>query len=347
MRKTREKQDLRTVSDVTTSALEKDLQAFVATHSIRGKGALCVMLVVNDHAKAHAEKRAHDPLMGPLLANDLLTEKGGQVLDLGKAKVQSILKRHEIDRVLAEEGGRTSRGSIANMRVYVEFLNNQAKKCHGKIDLEDAERFWIGEVRKFFAGKPFVLKLDPAWGVRASIRELMDQAEKRQKEATGTMFLGTMLQHLVGAKLKVFLGESDGKNGAGLVQDHSANQSDQSPDRHGDFDLNDVAIHVSTAPSQGLIEKCAHNLEKGKRPIIITTKVGAVKADVHLDEAGLSNRVDVIEFEQFIAANVFELGNFNAEGRRATIQEIVEAYNAIVDKVETDPSLMIKMTAGK
>lgn len=40
--------------------------------------------------------------------------------------MQAVLNRHGITRVLAAEGGRTSRGSISNMREYVAFLNGQA-----------------------------------------------------------------------------------------------------------------------------------------------------------------------------------------------------------------------------
>jgi len=312
------------------TTLEDDLQSFVKAQKIQGKGPLAVMLVVNEHARKKG---------AVLKADDLLTEQGGQVLGLGKAQVQAILNRNGIQRVLAEEGGRTSRGSIANMRAYVAFLAMQNGK-RGIVDLKAAEAFWIGEVKKFFAGKPFLMKLDASWGVRTSVRHLMAQAIARQKDIKGTKFLGTMMQHLVGAKLDVVLGK-------GKLQHHSANQSDQRPDRHGDFDLEDVAIHVSTAPSEALIRKCDQNLGKGKRPIIITTTDGTPTAEGLLRNAGLTERVDIIEFEQFIATNVFEIGRFNQDGRRETFRKIIEAYNAIVGSAETDPSLRIEMTSGK
>lgn len=317
-------------SGINLPTLEEDLEVFAKTNKIRGKGPLAVMLVVTDHARKSGL---------PLDPEKLLTEQGGQVLGLGKSSVQTILKRHGIERVLAEEGGRTSRGSIANMKSYVGFLNDRMKRC-GSFDLDAAERFWIAKVREFFAGKPFVMKLDPSWGIRASIRHLTAQAITRQKESQGTMFLGTMMQHLVGAKLDVVLA-------VGSIQHHSANQSDQSPDRHGDFDLEDVAIHVSTAPSEALVRKCSENLGKGKRPIIVTTVKGMLTAEGLLENAEISDRVDLIEFEQFIATNVFEIGRFNQTGRKETFQKIVDAYNAIVSKHETDPSLKIDMTSGK
>ncbi len=323
-------------SNITPPAttLEAELEAYAQKHKIRGKGPLAVVLVVNDHGIKNKL---------PLDANKLLTEQGGQVLGLGKSSVQAILKKHKINRVLAEEGGRTSRGSIANMRTYVEFLNEQhrLRTANGEaIDLEAAEKFWIAKIQAFFAGKPFVMKLDPSWGIRASVRFLTVQAIARQKEANGTKFLGTMMQHLVGAKLDVALQP-------GLIQHHNANQSDQRPDRHGDFDLEDVAIHVSTAPSEALVRKCVENLGKGKRPIIITTAKGMLTAEGLLENASISDRVDLIEFEQFIATNVFEIGRFSNDGRKKTFQDIINAYNTIVGKHEADPSLKIEMTSGK
>lgn len=313
-----------------TTTLEQDLEVFAKEGGIRGKGPLAVVLVINEHAKK---------MELPLKAESLLTGQGGQVLGLGKSSVQAILKRHKITRVLAEEGGRTSRGSIANMRAYVAMLNEE-HSLRGSVDLEETENFWIAKVEAFFAGKPFVMKLDSAWGIRTSVRYLTDQAVKRQKDSKGTMFLGTMMQHLVGAKLDVVLQ-------VGKIAHHSANQSDQRPDRHGDFDLEDVAIHVSTAPSEALIRKCGENLGKGKRPIIITTRKGMLTAEGLLENAGNADRVDLIEFEQFIATNVFELGRFNVDERKKTFQKIIDAYNDIITKHETDPSLKIDMTSGK
>lgn len=169
-----------------SGSIETALDAFAKQKKFRGKGPLCVALVVTDHAKK----------MGlPLDADDLLTDQGGQVLGLGVTRVQSVLGRNGIDRVLAAEGGRTSRGSIKNMRAYVEFLNSSASTAGFSLDAVEA--FWIKRVQDFFAGKPFKLKLDGSLGIRAVVRNLLSQAEDRQKQASGTMYQGTLMQHLV------------------------------------------------------------------------------------------------------------------------------------------------------
>ena len=99
--------------------LESRLEAFSSQHKIRGKGPLSLVLVMS--RKASEQKP-------PFSADDFLTPQGGQVAGLGRGAVQTILADHGIDRVLAEEGGRTSRGSIQKMRAYVDFLNELAKK---------------------------------------------------------------------------------------------------------------------------------------------------------------------------------------------------------------------------
>jgi hypothetical protein len=310
--------------------LEEQLSNFQVSDRFRGKGPLSVALVVTDHARR---------LGLPLNPETLLTAQGGQVLGLGKAAVQKILARHNVTRVLAEEAGRTSRGSINKMRSYVGLLNTLNLSI-GPLDVDAIERFWISQVNAFFAGKPFKLRLDSSLGLRAVVRSLLAQAEDRQKASSGTMYHGTMMQHLVGAKLELVLG-------AETVTHNGSNTNDQSPDRTGDFDLGDVSIHVSSAPGEALIRKCAENLDAGRRPVIVTSRKGSTLAEGLAENAGILDRVDVIEFEQFIATNIHELARFEQSRRRIKIGELVEIYNRIVEEYETDPSLQIELSTGK
>jgi hypothetical protein len=306
------------------------LAEFATENRFRGKGPLSVALVVTDHAKN---------LGLPLNPTALVTDGGGQVLGLGNAKVQAILARHNIVRTLAREAGRTSRGSIRNMEKYVTFLNQEAEE-DGNLDLDQIETFWVDQVRAFFASKPFSLRLDGTLGLRAVVRNLMAQAEERQKEMPGTMFLGTMMQHMVGAKLDLLLG-------TGVVEQHGSNENDEGEGRTGDFDTGDVSIHVSTAPSEALIRKCAANLDVARKPIIVTTKKGTIVAEGLAENAGIGERVDIVEFEQFIATNIYELGRFVPEQRSLKITELLQCYNSIVDAHETDPSLRIELARGR
>jgi hypothetical protein len=306
------------------TALEDALASFVTSSGFRGKGPICVALVITEHAKNEGM---------PLYPEELLTEGGGQVLGLGKAAVQNILARHGITRVLAAEGGRTSRGSIGRMREYASFLNGLYRG--GSLDLNAIENFWIERVREFFAARPFRVRLDASRGLRQLVRDVIEQAEERQRSSSGTQYAGAVLQHMVGAKLDCALG-------VGSFVHNSFSTSDAQTGRSGDFLVGDVAIHVTTSPGEAVIERCRDNLNQGHRPVIVTTARGLAAAEVLAENAGLGERIDVFEVEQFVALNLYELGRFAAEGRRVAVADVISRYNEIIDEVETDPSLAIE-----
>lgn len=310
-----------------TDELLEALKTFASGHKFKNKGPLSVALVVTQHARA----------MGlPLDTEALVTEGGGQVLGLGKGAVQAVLKRYDIERVLAAEGGRTSRGSLNNMREYVAFLNELDET--GLADLDSIERYWIDCVHAFFAGKPFAIKLDSSRGLRHVVRDILEQATERQKDNPGMYYAGAVLQHLVGAKLDCALG-------AGKFEHHSFSTADAPSQRAGDFFVGDVAIHVTTSPGEAVIERCRQNLNDGNKPILVTMQRGFTVAEGLADNKGLGDRIDIFEIEQFIALNLYELAGFAADGRRVAVGDLVKRYNEIIDDLETDPSLQIEIKA--
>lgn len=304
--------------------MEKKLAAFAKNNHMYGKGPLCVALVVTRHAIKNGL---------PLEADALLTDGGGQVVGLGKAAVQSILKEYGINSVLAEEGGRTSRGSVGNMRKYITFLNEL--NVTGATDLSAIEKWWIARAVDFFSVKPMILRFDAAKSMRAAIRDLIEQAEKRQAASHGSTLVGTVLQHLIGAKLSLLLPNPP--------KSHGASVADEVSKREGDFIVEDVAIHVTTSPSEALIRKCRKNLDNALRPVIITTHRGVSLAEGLAEAAAIANRLDVFEAEQFVAGNLYELGKFANLGRRTTAKQLIEAYNLIIAQCETDPALRIEI----
>ncbi|MGD0737368.1 MAG: DUF4928 family protein [Terracidiphilus sp.] len=309
----------------TKSPILHGLEEFALINRFRGKGPLSVALVVTEQARS---------MTFPLDPEAFIADSGTQVAGLGVASVQAILKRRGILRILAKEGGRTSRGSVGKMRKYVGFLNDAA--IVGQIDFNLVEQFWVQRVESFFAGQPFTVKLDPSKGLRAVVRDVLDQAIKRQHESQGVTYAGAVLQHLVGAKLDCALA------GDGITLHHfSFTTSDSQTDRAGDFFLGDVAIHVTTSPGEAVIRRCQENLDSGLRPIIVTLQKGLTVAEGLAANAGIADRLDVFEIEQFVALNLYELGKFKATGRRTAVDELVERYNSIVNEIETDPSMQI------
>jgi hypothetical protein len=306
-------------------SLRAALEAFAAEHAILGKGALAVVIQMTDRA-------LRDGL--PLDADRLLTARGGQVAGLGGDNLARILAELGENRRLAREAGRTSRGSIDTARVYIAFLNDL--HARGPVDVEAVQAFWLERVRAFLASKPLRLTFDPALSVQAMLGRVVVQAEARQRERGGQTLVGALVQHLVGAKLDLVRG------GAALMH-HPASASDERPGRGGDFDLGDTSVHVTTAPGEWVVARCRDNLAAGRRPVIVTVPTRVAAARALAEDAGLGERIDVLDAAQFLAANVFEMGGFEAEGRLAAFAAIVQRYNALIEAHEDDPGLAIAL----
>lgn len=308
-----------------SNSLQDQLLAYRDNKKLTSKGGLAIVI----HLSRMAKERGL-----PLDSDALTTSNKGQVLNLGKAAVQKVLADYGILRVLAEEGGRTSRGSIGIMQDYVEFLNNLHKQ--GVADMAAIEAWWVDRVKEFFNSKPFVLRYDTSKTIRATVRDLLAQAEHRQKENPGTTYVGTVLQHIVGAKLSLIVPK-------GQMEFHGASVADSPTARSGDFIVEDVVIHCTTAPGEALIQKCSRNLETGLKPIIITTYQRLVVAESIAADHNLDGRIEVWDIEQFLATNVYELSLFKSAERKVTVQKIIDAYNEIIKNCETDPSLRIEI----
>ncbi|WP_432775625.1 DUF4928 family protein [Brevibacillus gelatini] len=305
--------------------LRNRLAEFQSENKITSKGKLAAILYMTRQAR----------IMGlPLNPSDLVTDSKGQVQGLGKAAVQAILAEYGILRTLAEEGGRTSRGSLGNMQKYIHFLNSLHDD--NLDDMVMIEKWWIERVHDFFTAQPFILRYDTAKSLRAIVRDLLAQAYKRQKENPGTKYAGAVLQHLVGAKLSLVLPE-------GTIEHHGFSVSDAMSGRSGDFMIGEVVFHVTTAPSESLMEKCKRNLESGVRPIIVTTHNSMPGAESLAGIHELEGRIDILEAEQFIATNLYEISRFETSKRRVTVEKLIESYNEIVSKVETDPSFKVQI----
>lgn len=306
------------------SDLDKALHAFQSYHQIVGKGRLSQLVYLSRVARREGL---------PLDANDLLAESGGQIRGASGSAVKKILVDYAITRILSSEGGRTSRGGVGHLKSYVESLNEW--HAAGLADTASIEAWWIERVRDYFNSSPFSLRFDPSKNLRTLIRDLLSQAEHRQKEAPGTMYVGAMLQHLVGAKLSLRFPNL-------AIEHHGFSTADAPGGRSGDFLVNNAAIHVTTAPSEALMRRCIQNLNTGNTlPIIITTFSKAPAAEALADNAGIRERIEVFDIEQFVTANLLELGEFSVHNRQPKVQAFIDAYNSIIDRVETDQSLKI------
>jgi hypothetical protein len=306
---------------------EKRLNQFQKEHKAVTKGPLSLLIQLTRMIKTKKF---------PLNHEEFLTENKGQVLGLGGGNLKKILSEYGITRTLASEGGRTSRGNMGLMMKYIEFLN--AWDNSGKIDFTAVEQYWADRVNDYFSNQPFTLTADPARTIGASLDELFEQAKNRQKENPGTQYLGTILQHLVAAKLSLILPLDK-------FEIHGSSVADAPTDRGGDFVINNTIIHCTTAPGEPLIQKCKANINAGGLPVIITIFDRVKTAFDLASDAELSGRVDVWDIQQFLATNINEHSLFDSTARNTKLADIIEKYNSIIDEKETDPSLKIEFDA--
>lgn len=323
---------------MTSSASEAALHQFVLEARIKSKGVIFIALVVGDIART-------EQLTWPLDSEDFTTGEGnGQVRGAGASAVRRILGRHDIPAKASGEGGRTSRGTVGFMRRYVAKLNECFFLLQSNTDfttdglLEIAERFWIERIREKLAEKPFAFALDSSRGIRFAVRQLIGLARERADDSGGQHIHGTVLQHLVGAKLSLVIGERAALLG---FNNNKSNTKDDGIGRSADFNIADTAVHVTVSPSLGMMDKCVENLRAGLRPVIITTREGVIPAENLADAKDIGDRVDILDIEQFVASNIYERSLFQSAERKPELAALIERYNDIVLSVEEDQSLTI------
>lgn len=314
------------VSPDPASHLAQRLERFKDDQAISSKGRLSQMVYLSRVARLHGL---------PLVASDWLTGGGGQVKGASGGAVQRILREYGIARTLSSEGGRTSRGSIGYTEGYIQLLNDL--QARGLANTPQIEKWWIDRVVDFFNASPFLARFDPSKNLSAVISNLIEQATERQREMPGTKVVGTMLQHLVGAKLELCLP-------AGAVTHHNSSTADAPGGRAGDFLVGSAAIHVTTAPSDAVMNKCAENLRAGNlHPIVVTIYERLAAARQIAEMVGIADRVEILDVEQFLATNLLELGGFAGSQRRTKLEELLAKYNDIIESTGEDLSLKINL----
>lgn len=304
-------------------SLEAALVQFKSDFSVGGVGALGTVLILTHKAKTSGL---------PFDMDKLLTPGGGQVSGLSGANINKILERNGVSQKVGTESGRTSRGTPALARQYVDFLHGLPPLS--SLDIVNIEVWWVARFVDYFNTEPFKLNYDPSKTLASVIRNLLDQALDRQKKSPGKTYVGAVLQHLIGAKLELALPEL-------VITHNGASVADSVSSRSGDFVIDNAIIHCTTAPSEALLRKCDANIKAGQHPIILTIAKMIGAAEGLAENAGIEGRVEVMDALQFLAANLYEMSLFKAADRKITVVRLIEKYNEIVAAHEADASLRI------
>ncbi len=112
---------------------------------------------------------------------------------------------------------------------------------------------------------------------------------------------------------------------------------------NGEFRVGNTIIHVTSAPEPNLIDRCLANRRGALRPLIISTRVGALHAEELADQIGYSKVIEVVDITQFLVANMLGWTGFKGSQRRHTFEELISRYNAVINALEIDPSVKIEV----
>lgn len=263
---------------------------------------------------------------------DHRAEGGAQIRGTGGHAVAAILARHGDERSFLAEGGRTNRGAPAAIEALLQRLTGTGIEDLSNDDrnrvLEGVQRFLVEKVAEYHSRERIRFNFSDQASATALVARLMATA-REQGQA------GEVAQHLVGAKLQLrFPGAA--------IQNETTSTADAPTGRPGDFAVGDAAFHVTVAPQPGVMERCQRNLNDGIRPqlVVPADRLAAAK---ELAEQASGEGIAVLSLEQFVAQNVEELGGYSADGFRDQLAALLVMYNARVDAVELDKSLLIAL----
>jgi hypothetical protein len=149
---------------------------------------------------------------------------------------------------------------------------------------------------------------------------------------------GRVEQHLIWSKLKTLYPDR-------VEAEHAAFAGDVQTGRAGDIIVGDIVFHVTAAPATPVIEKCVHNLQAGKHPVLVVPRLLLERAKTIAETCApqVHRRITCLAIEDFLASNILELAG--GDGRRFfdVLQQLVEQYNEVIMRTETDASLRIEV----
>ncbi|MFK7884752.1 MAG: DUF4928 family protein [Phycisphaerales bacterium] len=287
------------------------------------KGVVAASLAVLERMR---EKQSTD-------FKDYVTSGKGQIAGATGAKLAMILARYAENRTFLSEGGRTNRGNheyITSMLFAIEASGFAAMDSDSKIGfIDQAQEFVANKVKEYFMLERIKFEYSPLCTARDITSLILASAKKRSQH-------GAVAQHLVGAKLSLRFPEME-------LDLHPVSAQDKQLNRHGDFQVNDMVIHVTVAPNDGHYRKCAENVKQGLHTTLLVPDdlLEAARRLLRLHVPGLGATAESIE--SFIGQNLGEISKFSRDSLSHCMSQLLELYNENIRLVESDKSLQIEI----
>lgn len=315
------------LSDEAIAALEQwyaDLDLY--QDRLPSKGAIAAALVVLARLRVHfdLDVAAH------------VAEGGAQITGQSAASVQRVLGEFGETRVLSAVGGRSNRGARGDVQSLLDRLRplrlDEMPAEQRDAVIREIQAHVVREyVSRYFKVKRVKASYDPAAASSRFVHALLVNARASGKA-------GAVAEYLVGAKLALRFPDKAVRNKRFSVADAQGGFA-------GDFELGSTAFHVTVAPMPELFAKCRGNLDRGLRVYLLVpeSQIAGARQNAELLASG---RIAVEGIESFVATNVDELSEFDGQKLVSGFRRLLELYNARVDAVEIDKSLLIEIPAN-
>jgi len=243
------------------------------------------------------------------------------------------LARFNEKREFPSEGGRTNRGNNKPVSQLLAALDNAGFASLSKEDrikqIDGMQESLVQSLDAYYKLERIRITYDAGSPARTVVGHILEKAGERDQA-------GPVAQHLVGAKLAIRFPHLE-------VGNFPYSAADDQAGRTGDFHVGETAFHVTAAPSDKTVERCARNLRGGIAAFLLVPDSKVERARILLDLKGLGDRAPVESIESFVGQNLSELGGFARPGLRETIGELLVEYNRRVNEVETDGALQIEI----
>lgn len=218
-------------------------------------------------------------------------------------------------------------GFIKTIDLIFDILKSDFSKVEEMFDKEGNLKGYFDLCKLKKVSFHFDAKLS-TWQI---VKNLLDAARNEGKD-------GTVAQHLVGAKLKLRFPELE-------IENNAASTADRPTGRHGDFFVGETAFHVTVAPMTPVFEKCLLNVREGLKAYVVVP-AAKLNAAREMAQQICGGQIAVESLESFISQNIDEISQFKGDNLKSNFVELVKIYNARVDAVEIDKSLMIELPSN-
>ena len=265
---------------------------------------------------------------------------GTQVSLLGGSRINKILARHDEERTLASEGGRTSRGSQELARSFQAAVNESsaadalaATSVEIRADVINLLQAAMVEriQTDFFDRQRLRIEYRSHEPTSAVITQLLQAASRRGGNASGAV-----AQHVVGAALCLHYPNME-------IDNHSYTTADEQTGRAGDFVVGSAALHVTTAPGEALMHKCEANLALDRFPMVLTLRERVAAAEGLAGNFSIADLISVRDVVEFASDAVDISARFVRSEMAARLRELLDTYNTRVAAAEPDPSLQVEI----